>query len=107
MAKTSTAKSPLPYVRRALEDEYVQEQLREAALGLRNVYDRAAQKRAHAADDKKLYGSLRRAAGSIRNATIAIREPEPPKRRGRKLLILVLAGGGAAMLTRLGRKQPA
>jgi ferric-dicitrate binding protein FerR (iron transport regulator) len=102
MAKTGKAKGTLPYVRRLLEDEYVQDQLREATIGLRNAYGRAAQKRTQAPDDKKLYGSLRRAATSIRNATVALRQPEPPpKRRGRKLLIIAATAGAAAMLTRL------
>jgi hypothetical protein len=105
MAKT-TAKSALPYLRRLLEDEYVQEQLREAVIGLRTVYGRAARKRTQAADDKKLYASLRRAVTSIRNAVRELRETEPPpKRRGRKLLIVAVAAGGAAMLTRLGRQD--
>src|SRR5437870_5802869 len=108
MAKTSTARSALPYVQRMLEDEYVREQLREAVVGLRGVYVRAAAKRADAADDRKLYGSLRHAATSVRNAAMELRQAEPPpKRRGRKLLIIGLAGGGAMMLSRLGRHQPA
>jgi hypothetical protein len=106
MAKTEKAKAALPYVQRVLEDEYVQEQVREAVIGLRNVYGRAARKRSQAADDKKLYGSLRRAATSIRNATMALRTPEPPpNRRGRKLLIIAVAAGAAATLTRLGRHE--
>ena len=106
MAKTSNAQSALPYVQRLLEDEYVQEQLRDAAKGLRNAYGRAARQRAQATDDKKLYASLRRAATSIRNATTALRKPEPPpKRRVRKVLIIALAAMGAALLTRLGRHQ--
>src|SRR5436305_10674323 len=104
MAKTSKAKRTLPYVQSLLEDEYVQAQLREAAIGLRKAYGRAARKRTQAADDKMLYESLRRTATSIRNAIVALRRPEPPpKRRGRKLLIVAAAAGAAAMLTRLGR----
>jgi hypothetical protein len=75
MAKTKNAKSALPHVQRLLEDEYVQEQIRNAATGLRNAYGRAARKRAQATEDKKLYGSLRHAATSIRNATIALQRP--------------------------------
>jgi hypothetical protein len=79
MATQDKAKSALPYLQRLLEDEYVHEQLREAAVGLRNAYGRAA---------------------------TALRKPEPPpKRRARKLLIFGLAAGGAALLTRLGRRQ--
>jgi hypothetical protein len=104
MAKTKNAKSVMPYLRRALEDEYVQGQLREAGVGLRQAYQRAASKRAQATEDRKLYGSLRRAATSTRNAVIALREP-PPKHRGRKLVIIGLAGSGAALLTRLGRHR--
>ncbi len=106
MARTNKAKATLPYVQRLLQDEYVQEQLREAVVGLRNAYGRAARKRSQAPEDKKLYDSLRRAATSIRNATMALRKPEPPpKRRGRKLLIIAVAAGAAAMLTRLGKRQ--
>jgi hypothetical protein len=106
MAKSSKAKSALPYLQRVLEDEYVQEQLRDAAVGLRKAYSRATKKRVQATDDRKLYGSLRRAATSIRNAIMALRKPEPPpKRRGRKLLIITLAAGGAALLTRLCRQK--
>jgi hypothetical protein len=105
MAKTRQRNSKLSYVQRLLEDETIQEQLREAAVALRGAYDRAAKKRAYAADDKKLYGNLRRAATSIRDATFALRKAEPPpKRRARKLIIFTLAAGGAAMLTRLGRE---
>lgn len=104
MANSSRAKSALPYAQRLLEDEYVQEQLREALTGLRNAYGRAARERAQAVDDKKLYGNLRRAATSIRNATMAARPEPPPKRRGRKLLIIGLAGTGAVMLARFGRR---
>jgi hypothetical protein len=104
MAKTAKVKRTLPYLQRLVQDEYVQDQLREAAVGLRKAYGRAASKRTQAPDDKKLYGSLRRAATSIRNATVALRRPEPPpKRRGRKLLIITVAAGAAAMLTRLGQ----
>ena len=105
MAKTRQGKSKLAYAQRLLEDESLQEPLREAAVALRSAYRRAAKKRADAADDKKLYGNLRRAATSIRDATFALRKPEPPpKRRARKLIIFTLAAGGAAMLTRLGRE---
>jgi hypothetical protein len=104
MAKSRRPKSKLAYAQRLLEDESIQEQLREAAVALRGAYARAASKRAQAADDKKLYENLRRAATSIRDATFALRNPEPPpKRRARKLIIFTLAAGGAAMLTRLGR----
>jgi hypothetical protein len=98
----------MPYLQRLLKDEYVQEQLREAALGLRNAYARAASKGVQATDDRRLYASLRRAATSVRNVGLALRKPEPPpKRRGRKLLIIAVAASGAALLTRLGREpQP-
>ena len=108
MATSSKAKSALPYLQNLLEDEYVQEQLRDSVRALRDVYGRAAREREQAADDKRLYQDLRRAATSIRDLTKAFRKPEPPpKRRGRNLLIIALAATGAAMLTRLGRDRQA
>jgi hypothetical protein len=99
--------SRLPYFQRLLEDEYVQEQLRGAAAGLRDAYDRAARQRAQATEDKKLYGSLRHAATSIRNAAGALkRAPEPPpKHRARNMLIVALAVGATVLMAKLAQKQ--
>lgn len=106
MGESKNAKPLLAHLQRLLEDEYVQEQLVEAVSGLRGAYARAARKRAQAAEDKKLYGSLRRAAISARNAVIALREPEPPPpRRGRNLLILGLAIGAAVAITKTAQKR--
>lgn len=100
MAKTGTAKAALPYIQRVLEDEFVQEQLRNAALGARAAYVRARRQRSQAADDKALYRNLRQAATSLRNATIALQRPEPPpKRRIRKTAAVGLAIGGCVWLT--------
>lgn len=101
MAKTDKAKSALPYARRLLEDEYVQEQLRSAAGALRTAYGRARNERAAATEDKQLYGQLRQAATSLRKATNALQrpKPEPKKRRLRKAATLAFAVGGSAWLT--------
>lgn len=98
MAKTKKAQSALPYAQRLLEDEYVQEQLRNAAQGLRTVYERARKGRGKATEDKHLYGNLRHAATSIRNAATALQrpKPKPKKRRARKLATLAFAVGGCA-----------
>ena len=106
MAKSNTAKSALPYARRLLEDQYVQEQLRNAAGGLRAAYDRARKQRAQAPEDKRLYGHVREAATSIRNAATALQRPKPePKRRLRKVVVLAGAVGACALLTMKLQKQ--
>jgi ferric-dicitrate binding protein FerR (iron transport regulator) len=90
--KTNRAKAAIPYARRAAEDEYVQEQIRNAVRRLGDSYARVSRQKAEAAEDKKLYRSLRAAAISIRKAVGAIEEPPPkPKRNGRKGLLLGLA----------------
>ena len=110
MAKSKKAKSAVPYARRLLEDEYVQEQLRNAAGGLRAAYERVRKERAQATEDKRLYGHVREAATSIRNAATALRRPKPQprrKRRLRKIAILAIAVGGTALLTsKLQNQQP-
>jgi ferric-dicitrate binding protein FerR (iron transport regulator) len=106
MANDNKAKSALPYARRLLEDEYVQEQLRNAAGGLRAAYGRVRKQRAQATEDKRLYGHLREAATSIRNAATALQRPKPePKRRLRKVAVLAGAVGASALLTVKLQKQ--
>ncbi|HJS93841.1 MAG TPA: hypothetical protein VJ741_06230 [Solirubrobacteraceae bacterium] len=106
MAKSKNAKSAVPYARRLLEDEYVQEQLRNAAGGLRAAYGRARKQRSQAAEDKRLYGHVREAVTSIRNAATALQRPKPkPKRRFRKVVVLAGAVGGCALLTVKLQKQ--
>jgi ferric-dicitrate binding protein FerR (iron transport regulator) len=101
MAKTKEAKSAVPYARRLLEDEYVQEQLRHAAAGLRVAYERARSQRGQATEDKRLYRNLQQAATSIREAILALQRPKPEPRRGRggKIGVLMFALGGTVWLT--------
>ena len=100
MAKTEKT---LPYIQRLLEDEYVQEQLRQAAGGLWAAYGRARRGPKEAAQDKRLYGHVREAAGSLRRATKALQEPKTkPKRRLPKVLAAGLAVGGALLIARRG-----
>jgi hypothetical protein len=100
--KKKKARKAAPYVRRTLEDERVHRHLSDAAAGLSKAYRRAARQRgAKAVEDKKLYDHVRAAAASIRAALgiVSEPEPEPPKRRGRKLMtvaVLVGAAGFAA-----------
>jgi hypothetical protein len=99
MAKTERAKQALPYLRGLADDEYVQEQVRNALDGLASVSKRIARKRGKAAEDKKLYDNLRQAATSVRNASHALqRRKAEPKRRGRRIIAAVAVGGGVAVL---------
>ena len=109
MPNTSQAKSALPYVRQLLEDEYVQAELRSAAEGLRTVYDRTRKKGAKATEDKRVYGNLRRAATSIRNAATALQQPKPQPKRRRvgKVVTIAFAVGGCVALTMKLQKRSA
>jgi hypothetical protein len=104
MAKTKTkqAKAAIPYARRAVEDEYVQEQVRKAVAQLRDVYKRASREGGKASKDNQLYAKVREAATSARRAVGAIEEPPQPKRRGRKLLVLAAVTGIVGLLLRKG-----
>jgi hypothetical protein len=92
-----------PYVRRLLEDEYVHDQLSDAAARLRKAYDRAERKKkgAKAAEDKKVYAHVRGAASSLRGAALALqRKPPKPKRRGRQVLVVGSLVGGVVLLAK-------
>jgi|SRR5215211_7274030 len=106
MARSRKKKSAAIYAKRLADDQYVHEQLREAAGRLQGAYARVSRKRGKAAEDKEVWDHLRQGAGSIRKATLAVRGGRPePKRRGRKLLVVALAGGGAAVVLNQRRKQ--
>jgi hypothetical protein len=98
MAKTARAKQALPYLRGLADDEYVQEQIRNALDGLASASRRIARKRGKAAEDKKLYDNLRHAATSVRNASRALQRKPEPRRRGRKLIVVAAAAGGVALV---------
>ena len=102
------ARKVAPYVRRTLEDERVHRHLSNAAAGLSKAYRRAArQPGAKAVEDKKLYDHLRGAAASIRAALgiVSEPEPEPPKRRVRKVLTVAVLAGTAGLAAKKFRSR--
>lgn len=86
-----------PYLERLLRDDYIQEQLGDAVIGLRRSWRRAKGRGAtQALKDRRLRDQLSAAAGSLTEAARALRQPEPPKRHWlRRALLLAAAGGGA------------
>ncbi len=111
-SKKKQSKTAIQYAQRLFEDEYVQDQLRDAAGGIRSAYDRISKKPERAAEDKQVYSSVRRAATSIRKALLALRRPEPepePTHRFRTALVAVaVVGGSVLIISRRGSKgEPA
>ena len=99
MANSKQAQRALPYLRALADDEYVQEQIRNALDGLASASRRIAHKRGKAAEDKKLYDNLRQAATSVRNASHALQRQKPEhKRHGRKIFAAAAIGGGIALV---------
>jgi hypothetical protein len=105
--KTKQAKSAAPYFQRLAQDEYVQEQLRNAVGRLSEAYSRVRRKRGEAAEDKKLYANIREAATSIRKAVGGLQRKPEPKRRGRKFLIAAGVAGGTGVLLNRRKKAKA
>jgi hypothetical protein len=100
MATDRAAKAGV-YAQRLIENEYVQENLAEAADRLRAAYKRASKRRVEPTRDEKLRGQIRDAALSLREAANALQSGrrKPKKRRGRRVvLILVLGAGTAAVI---------
>ncbi|MDQ3933160.1 MAG: hypothetical protein M3340_00860 [Actinomycetota bacterium] len=72
----------LTYVERLLDDDYVQDNLGEAAVRLQAAYRRARDRRAaEAVQDAKLYEQLRGSAAALVNAVRVLGGEPPPKRR--------------------------
>jgi hypothetical protein len=106
----SGPKGVIPYAPRLIEDQYADEQVRNAVVRLRDVYQRVSRQQADVAADRKLYRSLREAATSIRNVVRRVEEPPPPpKRTGRKVLTAGVSTGVVALVVRRrrGRRREA
>src|SRR3954468_3972091 len=89
-----------------VEDEDVQQQLRNAATRLREAGQRFSHLRgAEAVEDKKLYDKVREAATSLTRALkLLAPEPEPPKKhRGLQLVVLVATAGAVKLILNKSR----
>jgi hypothetical protein len=86
------------YAQRLIENEYVQENLAQAAESLRAAYRRASKRRVEPTRDEKFRRQVREAANSLREAASALQSGRrgPKKRRGRRVVILLSAGAAAA-----------
>src|SRR5579884_1691495 len=84
MAKKKGDKQRKLYLRRLAGNEYVQNQLGNAAEALSKAYRRVARGGSEAVEDKQLYSHLREAATSVRNAARAqVRRGGNSRWRGR------------------------
>jgi hypothetical protein len=106
MAGADTAARVGPIAERLLENQYAQENLREAVENLRGAYRRASKRRVKPAEDKKLRQQVREAAASLTEAAKALHSgrQKPKKRWGRRLLIL-LGLGAAGMAAALAASE--
>ena len=95
MLRSDTAIGVTPFLERALDNRYAQENLSDAAEKLRAAYLRASKRRVEPTRDKKLREQLREAGLSLTEAGRAIKtgRQKPRKRWGR--LVLVVIGIGA------------
>ena len=98
MAKKTKNQRMKLVLRRVLEDEEVQGHLRTTATRVDEAWRRASSKRpSRAVEDKKLYAKIREAAIALKDAIrTAVRPPEKPKHRGRKVVLAAAGAGGAA-----------
>ena len=104
--KTKTQQAKIA-ARRLVEDEEVQKHLRVAAVRAREAWSRASGRPASkAVSDKKVYEKVRESATSLATAGRRLgRQPEPPKRTGRKIVIAAALAGGAAYAVKKKRES--
>ena len=103
--KSKQARGVIPYARRAIEDQYVDEQLRTAIARLGDAYRRISRQQADAAQDKQLYRNLREAATSVRNVVRRVEEPPPPPKRRRTLMPVGVGAAAAMLLVKRARRR--
>jgi hypothetical protein len=88
-----------PYVESLFDDDEVQRQLSRARRNLSGAKSRAgrARNKKRAVKDRQMWTRLLAALGASLDAAHALQHaPEPPKRRGRRLLLLLAVGGAGA-----------
>jgi hypothetical protein len=100
--RSDTAARVTPFLERALDNRYAQENLSDAAEKLRAAYRRASKRRVEPTRDKKLREQLREAGLSLTEAGRAIKtgRQKPRKRWRRRILVVIGVGtvGAAAAL---------
>lgn len=91
-----------PYVGRLLKDDYVHEQIGQAATSLRRGSRRAKRKGAkRAVADRRVRGQLRAGVTAATQVVRAVGQSPPPKRHPlRRVLVVTVAAGGAAVAYR-------
>jgi ferric-dicitrate binding protein FerR (iron transport regulator) len=105
MGTTDQAARAAPYLQELVDNDYVQENLREGLDRLRAAYARARKRRVEPTRDEKLRRQLRDAARSISEAASALRSGrrKPERRWGTRLAVvagLAVAGGAAGLWAR-------
>ena len=88
-----------PYVRRVLDDDYVQDEFDRLFTNLRDGSRRARRKGpAQAATDRQLRSQLTAALAAAGQVARALNEPDPPKRHRVRALALTVAVAGAGFV---------
>jgi hypothetical protein len=91
-----------PYLQRLIDNDYAQDNLRQAAASIQAAYERASKRRVKVSRDEKLRRQVRDATRSVSEAAAALRanRKKPKRRWGRRLLVLLGLGalGAAAAL---------
>jgi hypothetical protein len=99
MATTDQLSRLTPYVRRLLEDDYIQDELGAVLAELRRSSRRAKGRSASAAlNDRRLRGQLRDAASSLGHVVRALQDPPAKRHPIRRALLLTVAAGGAVFV---------
>jgi hypothetical protein len=98
-----------PYVQRLWEDEDLRANITDAYASARKALDRLNNGKSPTKqifDDKKLQKEIKNAAGSIKDASVALHEA-PKKKRGGfgKVLLVGLAGAGVALAVSEGLRK--
>jgi hypothetical protein len=99
-----------PYVQRLVEDEELRANIAQAYDSARSAANRFSNGKSPTKavfDDKKLQKDIRELAWSLRDATVALREGPPKRRRGgfAKLLLVGLVGAGLALALSEGLRK--